>query len=512
MAHFATDWVERNARLYPHAPALADVDLDVSLTWAGLEERVARLSGGMATELRVGSGDRVVVLANSDTRCFEVQFACMRLGAIFVPLNWRLSPRELLALVEDADPVLVVHDDAYADTASELAWASGVPMLSWRVPGARTDLDELIDRSAPRAASLSPDLDAPIQILYTSGTTGRPKGALLSRANIVWQAANTAVVAALGGPGNTQLNAMPLFHVGGLNALANPLLMLGGCVAVARRFDPDQIASLLGDPTRGFTHFAAVPAMYAAVVAAGGFAKADLSLVRHAMVGAGFAPPGLVDAMAAKAVALQPHYGSTESGPSVTAMPAAYATRKVGTVGQPVLHTAVRVVDINGRDVEPGAVGEVWASGPSISQGYWRRDRASDPTFAGRWYRSGDAAVVDDEGFFTIVDRYKDMYKSGGENVFPAEVEQLLIEHPAIADVAVIGVADERWGEVGHAIVVVEPGHDVTLDELEAFCHGRLARFKVPRAVVIVDELPRTATGKLQKHLLRERASSDPLA
>jgi fatty-acyl-CoA synthase len=304
-----------------------------------------------------------------------------------------------------------------------------------------------------------------------------------------------------------QLCALPMFHTAGLNLYANPILHLGGAVAVMRRFDPGEALRHLADPALGATHFHGAPALYQAMAGHPGFAAADLSRVRHAFVGTAPVPLALLDAWRRKGVVLRQSYGLTETGPLVLNLEAADAVRKAGSAGKPVLHVEVRVVaEDGGRDAAPGEVGELWARGPAVTPGYWNNPAATRTAFAaGRWLRTGDAVRVDGEGFFFVVDRWKDMFVSGGENVYPAEVENVLYRHPAVAEAAVIGVPDERWGEVGRAVIVPKPGTAPSEAELLAHCAASLARYKVPRSIAFADALPRSAVGKVHKPTLRQR-------
>jgi fatty-acyl-CoA synthase len=305
-----------------------------------------------------------------------------------------------------------------------------------------------------------------------------------------------------------QLCVLPMFHTAGLNLYANPILHLGGTVAVMRRFDPGEALRHLADPALGVTHFHGAPALYRAMAEHPDFAAADLSRLRQAFVGTAPVPVALLEAWRRKGVALRQSYGLTETGPLVLNLEAADAARKAGSAGKPVLHAEVRVVaDAEGRrDAAAGEVGELWVRGPAVTPGYWNRPEATRAAFAeGGWLRSGDAVRVDEEGFFFVVDRWKDMFISGGENVYPAEVENVLYRHPAVAEAAVIGVPDERWGEVGRAVVVPRPGAAPTEAELLAHCAASLARYKVPRSVALADELPRSALGKVHKPTLRQR-------
>jgi fatty-acyl-CoA synthase len=424
----------------------------------------------------------------------------MRLGAIMVPLNWRLSSVELEALCADAEPRLMLHDAVWQETAELVAAATRVTAtMGWRCPDAAIDFDAAAAKSTPMASTPHlRRLSDPALILHTSGTTGLPKGAITTAGTMAWQTLNTAQEALLTGPGTKMANPLPLMHAGGLTTVAVPMLRTGGCVAVARRFDPDQIMAALSDPTKGLTHVTMPPVMYQYLALTAAFSSSDLSSIRFAQVAGGVPSQELVDTWASKGVVLQAAYGGTELGPAVTTMPRQSAAGRPTSCGRAVPFTCVRLVRPDGVEAEVGEVGEVWIAGPSVTPGYWRRPEGFG--FSDGWFCTGDAARRDEEGYYYLVDRVKDMYKSGGENVYPAEVERVIAEHPEVVEVAVVGVPDGQWGEVGRAFVVVRNGSELDLEAIRDFCTGRLARYKHPKSAVIRHEpLPRNTTGKIQK-------------
>ncbi len=511
MVFQAHDWVAQHAAQRPDAIALRRAEDGWVLSWRELDDRVGRLAR-VLTDLGVGKGDRVALTAENDPRVFEVQFAAIRVGALFVPLNWRLSPVEMADICRDAEPALIVHDGPWADTAAGIADAVGIRRrIAWDgTPAGAVSYEaalaaaEYLEPCAERA------LDDPTHILYTSGTTGRPKGALSTNGTLVWQALNTAHTTGFARPGCHQLNPMPLFHAGGLNVMANPVLYFGGTVTTMTRFAPDAVLAHLTTTTPPVTHFAAIPLMYQAMADEPEFARADFSRARHFVVAGGIATPELLRAWAGRGIALQPQYGGTEMGPMATALhdeAASLGKAAQGSTGRRAFHTDIRLVSAAGQDVPDGETGEIWLRGPSITPGYWRRGR--EEFFTGEWFRTGDAARRDRDGFYYLAGRTKEMYKSGGENVYPAEVENVLSTHPEVRDIAVVGVPDATWGEVGSAVVVPVPGARPTLEGLRAFAEGRLARYKMPRRLVLVDELPRNVTGKVSREALRERYSID---
>jgi fatty-acyl-CoA synthase len=505
------DWIAHHAARRPEALAAVNLENGRRLTYTMFNRRIAALAGHLQRACGVGRGARVALLAHNSTDTFELQFACFRLGAIFVPLSWRLANPELDAIIADCTPVVLIYDAEFAGVGEELARRHNVahrlPRDSEESPHERV---EALPADTPQQLTH----DDICTILYTSGTTGVAKGCIITHGMNFWNAVNCIGVAALS-PKTVFLCVLPLFHAAGLNIYGNPTFYAGGTVAIMRRFDPGEALRLLADPALGVTHVHGVAAQYQSMAAHPDFAAADLARVSGAFVGAGPVPVALLETWQRKGVALRQNYGMTEAGPLILNLEAADAVRKAGAAGKPVMHVEVRVVaETTVRDAAPGEVGELWVRGPTVTPGYWNQPEATRAAFAERdWLRTGDAVRVDDEGFFTIVDRLKDMYVSGGENVYPAEVENVLYRHPAVAEAAVIGVPDPRWGAVGCAIVVRRNGVTVTEAELLAHCRPALARYKIPRSVIFTEALPLNAIGKVHKPTLRRQfgsAVSDP--
>ncbi|OHV06900.1 class I adenylate-forming enzyme family protein [Mycobacterium talmoniae] len=517
--HFAADVVSYHRRSRPDAPAIEDAQTGAVLTWRALEERVAGLAGALADDLDVSKGDRVAVLANNDPWVLIVQFACMRLGAIFVPLNFRLARAELEFLCIDSEPAVLIYDVGMREVAVDVAAAAGVRQLAsfhgavgaaatGAAPDTCYDLVAGAAIAAPRPAASVGRLTDPVQLLYTSGTTGRPKGAICTHQTLHYQTLNSLQPYELSST-SCYLAVLPFFHAAGLNSMTNPVLALGGTVVVAHRFDPVHVVELLADPGRGITHFSAAPVMYQVMSSVPEFADADFSHLRHGQIGGGSLNWEVLNAFHDRGWPLSTGYGSTEMGPIVSVVPPAASLTKFGSCGLPVQYTVLRLVGPDGQDVEPGQTGEVWAHGPAVTPGYWRRNRDEDEAFVGEWFRTGDALTQDADGFLTMVDRFKDMYKSGGENVYPAEVERVVQEHPDVEDAAVISIADERWGEVGRALIIPKPGVVVDTVAIAEHCRTRLAKYKVPADFVVVEPFERNVTGKLPKAELKRKYGSD---
>jgi len=496
----AYDWIANHALRRADAPAAVDLATGRRFTYGEFHARIDGLAAGLAGTFGIAPGDRVAVLAQSSTDVFELQFACFRLGAIFVPLNLRLTPVELAAILANCAPALLVHDKAFEARAVEI---SG-PNSRWRLvgcgPGSTCEAAAASGQRLKVPAEMN--LHDTATLLYTSGTTGQPKGVIVTYAMNLFNALNSAGVTPIS-ERSVMLCVMPLFHTAGLNCFANPIFHSGGAVAVAGSFDPGETLRQLGDAGLGITHMFGVPAHYQFLAAHPDFAATDLGRLESVTVGGAPAPLPVIEAWQRRGVALAQGYGMTETGPMTLCLDRADAVRKVGSAGKLAMHMELRLVDGEGRDVDDEEVGEIWLRGPSITPGYWENPAATEQALAGGWLHTGDAARRDAEGYYFIVDRWKDMYISGGENVYPAEVENVLYRIEGVAEAAVIGVPSARWGETGRAVVVLKSGVALDPAMILAQCAGQLARYKLPQDVVFTEALPRNATGKVHKPTLR---------
>jgi fatty-acyl-CoA synthase len=472
------------------------------LTYAQFDNRIARLATHLRNRLNINRGDRVAVLALNTTDTLEVQFACGRLGAVFLPLNTRLTVPELQYIAGDAAPALMIHDAELSDLATSVARLCGVGQTLLLGPGG--SYETAIAASRPLGKAELVTLDDISTIMYTSGTTGQPKGAIITHGMTFWNCVNLGGPAYIS-PSSVLLTVLPLFHTGGLNCYTNPVLHAGGTVLIMRAFDPGLALQLISDRSRGINVFFGVPAIYQFMAQHPAFATSDFSRLLIGGVGGAPMPLPLLKVWEERGVALQQGYGMTETSPAVLTLDLEDARRKAGSSGKPVLHTEVRIVKPDGTEAGVGELGELWVKGPNVTPGYWKRPDADRSSFTDGWLHTGDATRIDEEGFYYIVDRWKDMYISGGENVYPAEVESVLHQLAAVAEAAVIGVPNEQWGEVGMAIVAVKSGQALSEMEIHAHCAANLARFKCPRLIKFVDALPRNATGKIHKPTLRSR-------
>lgn len=499
MRHY--DWIEHHGRTSPNQIALVEVPSGEQLTYAQLDQRVAQLAGHLRYTVGLCKGDRVAALSQNRTALFELIFACARIGVIYVPLNWRLTVPELRHILKDANPEVLAADSDFEPIAASLA--SELGMRYYLRIGDAPSYEELLAGARPAEAPEPVGHDDIQMIMYTSGTTGAPKGALLTYGMTFWNAVNVGIPAFIT-PETRFLSFMPMFHTAGLNLFANPVFHAGGTVLLMRGFDPGATLAALGDPSMGITHTFAVPAAYQFMAAHPSFMATDLTRLKIACVGGAATPQIVLDRWVARGVWMPNGYGMTETGPGVTLLRPRDAARKAGSVGQPFLHTEIRVIDAQGNDVGVDEPGEIWVQGPNVTPGYWRNDKATQEAFSNGWFKTGDIIRRDSDGFCYVLDRAKDMYVSGGENVYPAEVESVLTALEAVSEAAVISQPDPRWGESGVAIIVCKDSASLTEAEILAHCGTWLAKFKHPRRIVFVQELPRTASGKIHKPTLRK--------
>ena len=498
-------WTERRLLISPDRDAIWFEGTTTS--HAGFAERVRRTAAALAG-LGVVRGDRVAWTGGNHPSALETLYACGQLGAIWVPVNARLAAPEAEYVLTHSGASVVVHGRDHGALADALRdrlpgvrhWLASEPPTEGGAASA--DYEQLLAAADPEPRDEPVTLEDPCLIMYTSGTTGRPKGAVLTHGNMTWNAVNQLLGFDFAQDERT-LALAPLFHIGGLNGTVNPSLLRGGCAVIVRRFDPAETLRVIEE--QRVNSFFAVPTMLDAMAREPGFATRDLSALRT--IGAAGAPLPLptLHTWLARGVTMQQAYGMTEASPGATVLDSADAVRKVGSAGKPVFFTDVRVLRPDGTRADVDEVGEIVIQGPNIMAGYWDEPEQTAAVLEDGWYRSGDAGSVDAEGFLYVRDRYKDMIISGGENVYPAEVESALLELDGVQEAAVIGVPDERWGEVGLAVVVPVPGAALDADDLRARLRERLAAFKVPKLVQLADELPKTATGKVRKPDLRSR-------
>ncbi|MBD3220023.1 AMP-binding protein [bacterium] len=490
------DWLARWAVYTPSARMLRDHARDREWSYGEADGRVSALARHLADDLGIARGDRVAVLAQNRAETVFLYLACVRLGAVLVPLNFRLTSRELDILVADCEPRLLLVGADEGEVADRLT----------APPGRRLPLADvtpfLVEDVSPVAGPAAPtDLDHPVMILYTAGTTGLPKGAIITHRMVLWNAINTALRLDITSGDHTQSYA-PFFHTGGWHVLLTPFLHHGASTTILERFDADLIMELM-DAERTTLLFG-VPTMMRMLSETDRFAAADLDACRYAIVGGAPMPIPLINTWHEKGVRIRQGYGLTEVGPNCFSLHQDDAIAKRGSIGQPNFYLEARVVDPDGRDCPDDAAGELWLRGEVVTPGYWRKPEETAAAKHEDWFRTGDVVRRDADGFFFVVDRKKNMFISGGENVYPAEVEHVIQAHPAVREAAVIGVPDPRWGEVGKAFVSLHPGRTLDLASLQAHCDGQLARYKIPKHVRVLPDLPVNQAGKIDRLQLAE--------
>jgi len=488
------DFARRRAALSPDRLAFVEAAGGRSFTYRAFDDRAER-AAQLLRELGIGPGDRIALLMLNEVAFFEFIFATARVGAIAVPLNWRLAAGELRAILADCAPRLLVHDATHRDTAAQLDLPS-LSLAEYERRIAKVEPDRLGDRAW--------SADGIWYLLYTSGTTGRAKAVIQTFGMALANYVNLSQAIGLTAADRT-LNFLPLFHTAGINLHTLPTLIAGGMVTILPKFDADQVLAAIEGGAA--TCFFGVPTVYQALALHPRFAAADLSRVRSWACGGAPLSEPLLRTFLDRGVRVCAGYGMTETGPTLCLMDPAAVEARIGSSGKAQILSCLRIVDAEGKDVAAGISGEVLVKGSNVTPGYWNNEGATRAAFTPEgWLKTGDVGRLDAEGYVTIVDRIKDMFISGGENVYPAEVEHALLAHPEVLEAAVIGVADERWGEVGRAFIVPRANARPEPERLRAFCRERIAGYKVPKIILVVADLPRTAAGKVQKHVLRQQA------
>ncbi len=483
----------------PDRPAVYEVASGQGLSYGELHLSVGRLTTFLLGAAAGGAtAPRIAFLGRNSIAQISVCLACQRAGHVFVPLNWRLGATELKQIIDDCQPSLILHDAEFRDTLGAMPQL-GRPILPVDGTGGLLERAEHLEP----APALAFEADRPCIMLYTSGTTGAPKGVIITRRNAFASAINFAMVGDVTANSVT-LCDLPFFHTIGLVAIGRTTLMMGGRLVISDRFIPDRTLTTLGDPALCVTHYFAVPQMAAALRAAPGWDPSALKALQAIFIGGAALSPALIETFLDDGIPLVNGYGMSEAGTAIhMPLDRAMVARHPGGVGYAAPLLQVRLVDDRGADVADGEVGEIWLRGPSVTPGYWNKPAETAAAFVGDWYRTGDLGRRADGGVIHVPDRLKDMYISGGENVFPAEIEAVISAHGKVRDVAVIGVADPKWGECGIAFIVPDEAHP-TVEEILGHCAERLASYKRPARIVFLEAIPRTASGKAQKHILRQ--------
>jgi fatty-acyl-CoA synthase len=502
---FFGDWLHRRELLSPNKVAIIDaLHSDQPLTYSEWNHRVNQLANFFRDKLGIQKGDRISILALNRVEYLDALFACNKTGSVLQVINWRLKPREMQEIINDASPRALLYSQEFNSQIEELR--ARLPTIERFIALdqviSEEDIawgEEIENHSPSQPTSVELDWEDPWVICYTGGTTGTPKGAILHYRSITANSVNTIVSWGLR-QDDIVPQYMPFFHTGGLNVLTLPLVHLGGTNIICAGFDLDQFFDQL--ETLDVTFFFAVPAMFLMMIQHPRWEAADLSNVRLVMSGGGACPSVVFEAFWDKGVEFKTGYGLTEAGPNTFWLPAEFVKDKIGAVGRPLFHVDVKLVDEEGMELGASKVGHLLIRGPHVFGGYWNRPEAGAEAIVDGWLHTGDLAQRDEDGDYTIVGRLKDMIKSGGENIYPAEVEDLMHSHPSVAEAALIPFPDPKWGEVGRAIIALKPDRKATETELIDWMREQIAHFKVPKSIVFVDACPKTAANKVDKQLL----------
>jgi fatty-acyl-CoA synthase len=483
------DWLKRWAEISPNAPAIRCADSGRSFSYAEFFERSCALAGALARRLALRAGDRVAFFAQNEPEALFLFFALQRLGCLLVPVNFRFTAREADHVLRDSGAKALIYHEDFTAVVEKLE--AKPELMPFR------ELEAMAFDSAPAAPAFAGAFDSPVMILYTSGTTGAPKGALITNKMLFWNSVNTGLRLNIT-QGDRTVIFHPLFHTSGWNVLTTPFLHHGASIVMLKKFDPARVLELC--EKEKLTVLFGVPTMMDMMARAGNFREVDLSSVRYGIVGGEPMPVELIRIWAEKGIPIRQGFGLTEFGPNCFSLGEADAVRKMGSIGTPNFYTHVKIVNAEGLAVsEPDTVGELCLSGPMCTPGYWQNEKATKEAIRDGWFHTGDLVKRDSEGYFYVVGRKKEMFISGAENVYPAEIEKFLRTHPALREVAVVGVKDEKWGEVGKCFYSTEKGEALTEEELRAFCLQGLAKYKIPKTFTFLSELPKGPSGKIQR-------------
>jgi fatty-acyl-CoA synthase len=505
---FYGDWLHRREQLSPNKIALIDAENgDFEISYRQWNARANRLANFLREKLGIEKGDRISIYSVNRMEYLDLLFACNKLGAILQVINWRLTVGELEEVIGEVEPKVLIYSKEWLEQVNYLR--SRLKTVDWyvcfdeaSVAGDISWADEEDQWPETQPDRVELDWEDPWVICYTGGTTGLPKGAVLNYRSMTWNSINTVMSWGLR-PDDVVPHYMPMFHTGGINVLLLPIVHIGGTTIFCKGFDVDQLFDQIG--RLGITFFFGVPAMLLMIIQHPRWKSLDLSNVRLVMAGGGNCPKVIYEAFWAKGVEFKEGYGLTEAGPNTFWLPKDEVKNKIGSVGRPLFHVDAKIVDDAGHELGDNQVGELMVRGPHVFGGYWNRPEATEAVLDNGWLHTGDLAKVDNDDCYYIVGRLKDMIKSGGENIYPAEIEDILHSHPDILQAAVIPVPDPKWGEVGWAVVVQKPQTKLTDDVLINWMRDHMAHYKVPKSVIFVKALPKTGANKVDKKKLMEQ-------
>lgn len=499
------DWINQWAIYSPDKIAVKEYETGRELNYGDLNRMSNRLAHHLSSQFGIQKGDRIAILAENCLEYIILFGVAQKTGCTLVPLNYRLTAAEIDYLLKDASPKMVINEAKYQsllDSTKNYEIIEG----KWTIEKLGDFCDKSLTQTQDDFFKIVPVEEShPVFILYTSGTTGFPKGAIYSHKMLFWNSINTAMSLIINSESRT-INCMPPFHTGGWNVLLTPFLHHGGYTCLMKKFEPEAVLELL--QSEKVSLFMGVPTMLKMIAETPGFDQADFSDLYYLIVGGEPMPIPLIEQWQSRGVPVRQGYGMTEVGPNLTSLHQNDAVRKKGSIGRPNFYVNIKIVDQKGETTGVNESGELLLKGPMVTPGYWGNPEATAKTITDGWFHTGDMVLQDEEGYLYVVDRIKNMYISGGENVYPAEVERIIRELPAVSEVAVIGVPDSKWGETGKAFVVTALSSTVTTEDIINHCKTKLAKFKVPKTVVFLDELPKNDAGKLNKIALKKMKRS----
>lgn len=482
------DWFSKWATYTPEKVAVKDADSRTGLTYAQINNAANGIAKFLRDKYQLKKGDRIGIISENDLTQVLIFAAAQKMGAVLVPINYRLVPEEVEYMLGDAECNLVLYGESSYDVHRIKHKATYEPITPF--------MHFIEDETASYVENI--EEDDPIFILYTSGTTGFSKGTLYTHKMLFWNSVNTALSLIISSNTST-LNCMPLFHTGGWNVLLTPVLHHGGTITLFKKFDPTQVLRSIVKEKMDL--FMAVPTMLKMMAELPEFDKTDISFLNYIIVGGESMPIGLIKKFHKKQVPIRQGYGLTEAGPNLTSLHQRDAERKQGSIGKPNFYVEIKIVKDDGTEALTGESGELWIGGPNVTTGYWKNGKATKEAKHEGWLKTGDVAKMDEDGFLYIVDRKKHMYISGGENVYPVEVERVLLQHPAINEAVVFGIPHVKWGECGVAMLVVND--EIKANEVQEYCRQKLAKFKVPSEILFIESVPKNETGKINRKKLK---------
>jgi fatty-acyl-CoA synthase len=499
LSNCQTDWLAKWAIYTPNRFFLREYETGREWTYSEFNKCVNHIVEKLISENNIKPGDRLAVYSTNNIEYVALFFVCVRTGAILVPLNFRLMPDELNFLIQDAEPKYLFYENIYKNNLNKIP---SIKKIHHTIPietiSEYLNLDLTIET---KDFTGNFDFKTPVMILYTSGTTGTPKGAIINHQMLYWNAINTGLRLDLNSADHTQGFA-PFFHTGGWNVLFTPFLLHGASHTLLKKFDADLILHLMEKEKA--TILFGVPTMLQMMADSSEFQTVDLTSVRYAIVGGAPMPIPLIEKWHRKGVFIRQGYGLTEVGPNCFSLHHDDAIRKIGSIGFPNFYIEAKVMQNDNHECGIDEVGELWLRSPVVTPGYWKNEEATRSSITDGWFHTGDLVKRDSDGYFFVVDRKKNMFISGGENVYPAEIEKFLYTSPAVKEIAVIGIHDDKWGETGKAYIVLNEGYKISEKDIIEFCKGRIAKFKIPKHVAFIKELPRNEAGKIDRIKLKE--------